>query len=102
MCNNKGKKYTDKIIDTGKTIGEYLEYLELREEYNQYLLSPVADVCNYNPECKAGTVCAGTFLNYFVIPNVPYIHIDVGCGTINKNTVNSYGILLLYRFLKKL
>ena len=102
MCNNKGKKYTEKLIENALSVGEYVEYLELREEYNHYLSSSVADICNYNPECQAGTACAGAFLNYFVNPNIPYIHIDVGCGTIDKNTVNSYGILLLYRFLKKL
>jgi leucyl aminopeptidase len=102
MCNDKGRKYTDKLIKIGSSIGEYLDYLQLRDEYSPYLKSPVAEINNHNPDCEAGTTFAGAFLNYFVNPIVPYIHIDVGCGTFEKDTINSYGILLLYKFLKKL
>jgi leucyl aminopeptidase len=70
-------------------------------EYNIYLKSNVADIRNYAPNCSVETIYAGTFTNYFVDKDIPYIHIDIGCSTYADNKINSYGILLLYKFLKK-
>ena len=102
MSNERGCKIANKLMDIGETIGEYLDYIKLRDEYEPYLKSSVADINNYNPNCTAGTIMAGIFLDYFVSKDIPYVHIDIGSGTFDNNIVNSYGIMLLYKILCKI
>lgn len=102
MCNNKGLNYTDDLINLGENIGEYLDFLKIRSEYLSMLKSPMADIKNLDMGIKAGCVIAGTFLNYFVDEKIPYIHIDLGVSTFVNSVVNSYGINLLYEFIKRL
>ena len=101
MSNEKGYNIANKLIDIGESIGEYLDYIKLRDEYSPYLKSTVAEINNHNPKCDAGTTLAGMFLDYFVSKDIPYVHIDIGCGTFDDNTINSYGIVLLYKLLCK-
>jgi leucyl aminopeptidase len=102
MYNNKGKKLTKKLIKIGDRIGEYLETINFRDEYNIFLNSQIADIKNYSSECIADTTFAGMFCKYFVDNEIPYIHIDIGCSTYDNNKINSYGILLLYKFIKRI
>jgi leucyl aminopeptidase len=101
MGNSKATKYKDRLMRIGESIGEYMDYIELRDEYKQYLDSTVAEINNYNPQCTAGTSFAGIFLKHFTDDNIPYLHLDLGCGTFDNNKINSFGIHLLYRFLSK-
>jgi leucyl aminopeptidase len=102
MCNKMGEKNTKKLIKIGSKFGEYLQKIEYRDEYNIFLESNVADIRNYASNCSVDTIYAGTFTKYFVDKDSEYIHVDIGCSTYNNNKINSYGILLLYKFLKKL
>jgi leucyl aminopeptidase len=102
MSNTIGYKYARKIKKIGEDIGEYCDYIKLRDEYKPFLLSTVADISNYNPQCTAGTAYAGMFLKHFINDEAPWIYIDIGCGTFDDNKINSYGILLLYKFIKKI
>jgi leucyl aminopeptidase len=100
MSNDIGQKYANKLISIGEEIGEYLDYLKIRREYLDMLNTPVADIKNINMEEKAGCIIGGTFISYFANPNIPWIHIDLGVATFVNSTVLSYGINLLYEFIK--
>jgi leucyl aminopeptidase len=104
MCNMKGKEYADMIINIGETIGEYVDYLQLREEYMSILKSKVADIKSLNESVKVGTIIGGTFISYFCNNSIPWIHLDVGeCAyDMNEEVSKSYGINLLYTFIKNL
>jgi leucyl aminopeptidase len=102
MSNNVAIKYADKMINIGEEIGEYLDYLKIRKEYEQMLKTPVADIKNLNTDIKAGCIIGGTFIHYFTNKNIPWIHIDLGVATFINSMPLSYGVNLLYTFLKYL
>jgi leucyl aminopeptidase len=102
MSNDIGIKYADKIINIGEKIGEHLDYLKIRPEYEELLQSPVADIQNINKTIKAGCMMGGTFIHYFTDKTIPWIHIDLGDITFTNSMSQSYGINLLYEFCKHL
>jgi leucyl aminopeptidase len=103
MCNPKGHTFMNDLIKTGENIAEYVDFLKLRPEYSEYLSTPVADIANISYKVKCGCILGGTFLSYFVLPTVPWIHIDLGGGmTFKNNIAHSYGINLLYEFIRNI
>jgi leucyl aminopeptidase len=103
MGNEISSKYINKMVETGEKVGEYVDTLKLRPEYLDYLISPVADIMNVaGPDVKCGCIEGGTFLNYFADPTVPWIHMDVASNTFIDRKPTSYGINLLYSFIKLL
>ena len=99
ICNDKGLLFKDELIKIADNIGEYVDFLKLRNEYLDLLKSPVADIANLNHDNKAGCIIGGTFINYFVDKRIPWIHLDLGsCTFIDKKPI-SYGINLLYQFI---
>ena len=102
MCNDKAHEYNDELIYLGERIGEYVDFLKIRKEYLDMLKSSIADIKNVNYDIKAGCVLGGTFLHYFVNDIIPWIHLDVASAAIDNEKVLSYGINLLYEFIKNL
>ena len=102
MCNSKGLLYVDELIKIGEEIGEYVDFLKIRDEYLDSLKSTVADIVNINKEFKADCILAGAFLNYFVDKKLPWIHLDLGVGVFVDKKPLSYGINLLYQFILQL
>lgn len=102
MCNSKGLLYVDKLIKIGDNIGEYVDFLKIREEYFDSLKSTVADIVNINSDYKAGCIIAGSFLDYFVDKKLPWIHLDLGVSIYVDKKPLSYGINLLYEFILQL
>jgi leucyl aminopeptidase len=100
MSNDLGIKYADKLINIGEEIGEYLDYLKIRNEYIDMLRTPAADIKNLNMDIKAGCIIGGTFIYYFTRSDVPWIHIDLGTATFMNSISLSYGVNLLYQFIK--
>jgi len=99
ICNDKGLLFKDELIKIADNIGEYVDFLKMRDEYLDFLKSPVADIANLNHDNKAGCIIGGTFINYFVDKRIPWIHLDLGsCTFIDKKPI-SYGINLLYQFI---
>ena len=101
-CNEKAIDYKNNIINIGDEIGEYLDYIKLREEYLEDYKSKVADIKNLNSNLKTGFISAGAFINYFCNKNIAWMHIDVASCSFVKEEVKSYGINLLYEFIKNL
>ena len=102
MCNEKAEKYKNELMKKSELTGEYLEYLKLRPEYLDFLKSPVADIKNLNLDVKAGCIVAGTFLHYFAEDKIPWIHLDIAPSAFSKEKSKSYGVNLLYEFIKHL
>jgi len=103
MCNSKGHTYMNDLIKVGENVAEYVDFLKLRPEYNTFLESPVADIANISYKVHCGCMLGGVFLSYFVQPNIPWIHIDLGGGmTFKNNIARSYGINLLYEFIRNI
>jgi leucyl aminopeptidase len=100
--NKKGIQYINKLINIGDNIGEYVDYLIMREEYYSLLKSTVADIKNINYNIKADCIMAGVFLSTFIVNEIPWIHIDLGGIVYSDNKVVSYGIHLLYEFIKQI
>lgn len=101
-ANDKGSIYINKLFSIGETIGEYIDYLKIRPEYLKSLKSQVADIKNISQTVRADCIMAGTFLSYFINNNIPWIHIDLGGIVYINSIINSYGINLLYEFIKAL
>ncbi len=102
MCNSKGYLFINDLIKIGDNIGEYVDFLKIRDEYLDSLKSTVADIVNINKEIKADCVLAGTFLNFFIDKKLPWIHLDLGVSIYVDKKPLSYGINLLYEFILQL
>jgi len=102
MGNNKSMSYCNQMVEIGEIVGDYVDYLKLRPEYNDYLNTHVGDIANISKEAKCGCIIGGTFLNYFADTNIPWIHIDVASTTFINRIPTCYGINLLYYFIKNL
>jgi leucyl aminopeptidase len=104
MGNKLGRKYIDQIIQTGEDVMEYVDYLQLRNQYNKYLSSNVADISNHSHDdsVKCGSILGGTFIKYFTRDDIPWIHMDVASNLFVDNMATSYGINLLYSFIERL
>ena len=100
--NAKGLYYLNQLIKIGDNIGEYVDYLKIREEYYSLLNSTVADISNISYEKYADCIKAATFLSYFIQQDIPWIHIDLGGIVYIDSKTTSYGINLLYEFIKQL
>ena len=101
MGNDISSNHINKMISTGEKVGEYVDTLKLRPEYLDYLISPVGDIMNIaSSDVKCGCIEGGAFLNYFADPTIPWIHMDVASNTFINRHPTSYGINLLYSFIK--
>lgn len=104
LSNKEGKIYYNKLYEIGEQIGEYVDYITIREENLLKLKSSIADIKNEGNQTLGGTLIAGAFLNNFTREDIPWLHIDVANISYNRNLdqPQSYGIMLLYNFIKSL
>ena len=86
----------------GEHIVEYVTNLKIRKEYLNTLKSTVANIKNSPGKSKAVGLYGGTFINYFACDKIPWIHVDLGMVGYKNNKANSYGINLLYQFIKQM
>lgn len=100
--NTLGRKYVDQLIAIGDDIGEYLQYLQLRPEVLSNLKSNVANIANIAPSLSSSCLVGGVFINYFCDNQIPWIHIDIGIVAFKNKIQKSYGIYLLFEFIRKL
>ena len=104
LSNKLGKDYYNKLYEIGEKINEYIDYITIREENLLKLKSSVADIKNESNHTLGGTLIAGAFLNEFTSSDIPWLHIDVANISYNSKLDQplSYGIMLLYNFIKNL
>ncbi|MCD6055417.1 MAG: pepB [Gammaproteobacteria bacterium] len=64
------------LMAASESTQEMLWRLPLYEGYENYLESPIADLKNASSESYAGAITAALFLQHFVSPDTPWLHID--------------------------
>jgi leucyl aminopeptidase len=64
------------ILDAGLAAKDPLWRLPLHQPYARLLESPVADLNNVTNDTYAGAITAALFLERFVSPTTPWVHID--------------------------
>jgi leucyl aminopeptidase len=75
FCNDDAK--ADALIRVGNTVHDPLWRLPLWSGYDDWLRSPIADMNNVSSKPLAGSIVAGLYLQRFVEPTVPWMHIDL-------------------------
>ena len=73
--------------------------LPLHRKFTKLLESDVADYISYNPNAHADTIMAAVFLNEFVEPKTPWIHLDIA-GVAYKTRATGEPMTSLFYFLK--
>lgn len=102
ISNDVGKIYSNKLIEIGDEVAEYLQNIDLRPQVLVNLKTPNADIANIAPNLISGCLVGGVFLNYFCNNQIPWIHIDIGITTYKNRVQSSYGINLLFEFFKRM
>jgi len=94
----------DALLKAGELSYERLLEFPLWDEYNDMILSDIADIKNIGGS-EAGAITAAKFLEHFV--TFPWIHLDIaGVAFAHSNQFYktkgpmAYGVRLLYQFLK--
>jgi len=100
ISNLKGDNKLNQLINIGENIGEYLDKIKIRHEYLDLLKSNVADIKNIDENSSSDCIIAGVFINYFIDNIIPWIHIDLGSSIYINDNIISYGVNLLYEFIK--
>ncbi len=67
----------DALLRLGNVVHDPLWRLPLWSGYDDWLKSPIADVNNVSSKPMAGSIVAGLYLQRFVSPGVPWVHIDL-------------------------
>ncbi len=103
MGNDRG--VMEELRTAGERSGEEVWPLPLKEEYEEYLKSDIADVKNAGGR-DAGAIQGGLFLKRFV-KDTPWVHIDIaGPVWTDKDRpyrpkgATGYGVRLLVEFLR--
>ncbi|MDQ6422309.1 leucyl aminopeptidase family protein [Paenibacillus sp. LHD-117] len=90
----------------GEPYGEFVWQLPLVDEYESYLDSDYADVCNISRVGEAGVITSSLFLRKFVHPSLKWAHIDMS-GTKDSSSAKGqfavgatgFGARMLAEFL---
>jgi leucyl aminopeptidase len=106
MSNDE--KFARRLLKSASEAGERMWQLPLYPEYNEHIRSDVADVKNSGIR-YGGAITAGLFLQHFVQPGVPWIHLDIagpafyenGYGYASKGATG-VAVRTLLRFLRGL
>jgi leucyl aminopeptidase len=93
----------EQLHTAGGDSGEKVWRLPLDDKYDKQLSSKIADMKNIGGR-NAGSITAAQFLQRFVMPDVPWAHLDIA-GTamaapatdINRSWGSGYGVMLLNR-----
>lgn len=74
FCNDD--QVTATLLKTGQTTDDPLWNLPLHTAYRSMLDSPVADMNNIASASYGGSITAALFLQEFIQPGIPWIHVD--------------------------
>jgi len=75
MGNNQ--KAIDKVLRISKYTGEWMWQLPFNDKLREQIKAPHADVYNVSTSRYGGAITAGLFLEKFVDPKIPWVHIDI-------------------------
>lgn len=96
------------LFRAGEDTHERLWRLPLDEDYEQQIKGDDGDIKNSGGR-EASAITAGLFLKNFVVPSVPWAHLDIaGTAATDKNTpycqkgATGFGVRLIMEYLKGL
>ena len=75
FCNDDA--WAEQILRCGNVVHDPLWRLPLWPGYDEWLKSPVADINNVAAKPMAGSIVAGLYLQRFVTPGIPWVHLDL-------------------------
>ncbi|HEY9761930.1 MAG TPA: leucyl aminopeptidase family protein [Trichocoleus sp.] len=75
FCNHP--ETVNALLESGQAVDDLLWQLPLHQPYRNMLESKVADISNVSSGSYGGSITAALFLQEFVKPTIPWIHIDV-------------------------
>jgi len=87
MTNNGD--FSDHFFAVSKAAGEAFWPMPLPTELRASLDSPVADMANIGDR-MGGMLVAGLFLNEFVSPELPWLHLDIAGPAYNEGSAHGY------------
>jgi leucyl aminopeptidase len=67
----------DALLRYGNVVHDPLWRLPLWPGYDDWLKSPIADMNNVSSKPLAGAIVAGLYLQRFVRPGIPWVHLDL-------------------------
>lgn len=76
----------EQLTTAAKKTDEPIWELPLYARYKPMIRSKIADIVNSSPELKAGTIQAALFLQHFINPHTPWVHLDIAFTAFNKKT----------------
>ncbi|MCO5044198.1 MAG: leucyl aminopeptidase family protein [Kiritimatiellae bacterium] len=95
------------LQEAGDAVGDRVWPLPLFPDYERMLNSPFADLKNIG-DGSAGTIIGGTFLKFFVRPDIPWAHIDLTSAWEERATSHGpagatlFGAALLAQWLESI
>lgn len=100
LCHNKkAEKYSRDLQELGDFYLQNYWTLPVHRKFKKLLDSDVADYISYNPNAHADTIMAAVFLNEFVNPSTPWMHLDIA-GVAYKEHATGVPMSSLFHFLK--
>ena len=75
FCNHS--ETLQNLLSCGLTVDDPLWALPLHQPYRAMLESKVADLSNVSDSSYGGSITAALFLQEFVRPTIPWVHIDL-------------------------
>jgi leucyl aminopeptidase len=75
FCNDDG--IAASLAEAGRRTADPVWRLPLWQPYAQMLKSPVADLSSTGDAPFAGSITAALFLERFVAPGIPWVHLDI-------------------------
>ena len=82
-------EFSGKFLSAANAAGEQFWPMPLPPELRASLDSPVADLANIG-ERMGGMLVAGLFLQEFVAPNLPWLHLDIAGPSYNEGAAHGY------------
>lgn len=96
------------LSDAGQKVNERVWRLPLWEDYASDMNSDIADIKNLSGKPVAGAITAAKFLEFFTSEHKKWAHLDIAGVAFTDSefaktrTATSYGVRLLYEFMKNL
>jgi leucyl aminopeptidase len=102
----KNEEMAGNLYKSGITTYDRVWRLPMWDDYNELMMSDVADVANLGKSRWAGAITAAKFLENFVDKNIPWTHLDIAGPAMNnssksytKKYMTGFGVRLLFDYL---
>ena len=105
FCNDAA--IANQLLEAGQRVGDPLWQLPLHAPYRPLLDSKVADICNISNGSYGGAISAALFLQEFVGPTIPWVHLDFMAWNLRSQPGrpeggDAMGLRALYELIKEM